>query len=187
MTATPGRRLRPWVGIAALVVLAGAGATASALAAPTGVPSPPGATTGGGVASSGTVVASSGSTVATEPPPGPTTTTTTTVIDAPAGTLVLDRSAASRSYLVRTGQLVQVVLPGTGAPYRGFTVPRSDGAAVQPDGRPCGARAGSFCTEFLARSTGGARLTSSSDPACRAATPPCLLPTILWTVTFSVR
>lgn len=185
MTATPGRRLRPWVGIAALVVLAGAGATASALAAPTGVPSPPGATTGGGVASSGTVVASSGSTVATEPPPGPTTTTT--VIDAPAGTLVLDRSAASRSYLVRTGQLVQVVLPGTGAPYRGFTVPRSDGAAVQPDGRPCGARAGSFCTEFLARSTGGARLTSSSDPACRAATPPCLLPTILWTVTFSVR
>ena len=184
MTATPGRRLGPWITLAALVALAGAGATASALAAPAGVPSPPGATTGGGVASSGTVVASSGSTVVTEPPPGPTSTT---VVEAPAGTLVLDRSAASRSYLVRTGQLVEVVLPGTGAPYRGFTVPRSDGAAVQPDGRACSAPAGSFCTGFVARSAGGVRLTSSSDPACRATTPPCLLPTMVWTVTLSVR
>lgn len=208
----PARRLTPWVALAALVLLAGGAATASALAASTGNPSPsalsasPGSSSGGatgsssgasqgsgtssssssttlsaGTGSSGTGVAPPGSVI----PPGPTTTST--VIQAPPGTLVLTQTSAGQSYSIAPGQLVQVVLPGTGQQYHGYTTPQSDSAAVQPDEKACGAPSGDFCTEYVGTSTGAARLTSTLDPACRQAVPPCEVASMVWWVDLTVQ
>ena len=89
--------------------------------------------------------------------------------------------------MIGPGQIVDVVLPGTGQQYQGYVTPQSDSAAVQPDGTPCGAPSGDFCSEFVGKSPGSARLTSTLDPACRQATPPCEVTSVVWWVDLTVR
>lgn len=117
----------------------------------------------------------------------PTSSTTTTVIATPSGTLVLTQSSAGQSYAVAPGQLVQVVLPGTGQQYQGYVTPESDTSAVEPDGHSCSAPPGNFCTEFVGTSAGMAHLASTTDQPCRRAVPPCLVPTMEWRVDLTVR
>ena len=120
-------------------------------------------------------------------PPPPTSRITTTVITAPPGDSVLTQSSAGQSYSITPGQLVQVVLPGTGQQFHGYTTPQSDSAAVQLDGRACGAPSRDFCTEFVGKGGGSARLTSTLEPACRQATPPCEVASMVWWVDLTVR
>lgn len=139
-----------------------------------------------GIPPTGTGVAppaSSTPSVPSSTPPPPTTITS-----APAGTLVLTQSQAGQSFLIAIGQLVQVMLPGTGQQYHGFTTPQSDDTAVVvPDGNPCSAPSGDFCTEFIGKSSGDARLTSTSDPACRQAVPQCEVASQAWWVNLTFK
>ena len=171
--------------------------------------SPSSAAVGGRLASSGekgksTATGTSGpgsgggGTVVTVSPPDTSTTTSTatvppaqppptTIVAAPPGTLVLTQSDAGKSYAVAPGQRVQVILPGTGQQYHGWVVPQSsDTLVVAPDGVTCGAPANEFCTEFVGKSTGAARLTSTSDPPCRQDSPPCEAASEVWWVNLTV-
>ena len=101
--------------------------------------------------------------------------------------MVLTQSDAGKSFGIAPGQRVEVVLQGTGRQYQGWVVPESnDTAVVAPDGVACGAPSNEFCTEFVGKSTGAARLTSTSDPACRQYTPPCEAASEVWWVNLSV-
>lgn len=139
----------------------------------------------GSIASTGTGVAPPGSIVST---PTTSSTTSTTPTSAPPGTLVLTASSAGQSFVITPGQRVQIVLSGTGQQYHGFTTPQSDApTVVAPDGVSCDAPSGEFCTEFVGESTGTARLTSTNDPACRQASPPCEVASQEWWVNLTVR
>lgn len=126
-----------------------------------------------------------GGEVIVEATPQPATSTTTSTTSVP-GTLVLTQPSAGHSYRIGPGQVVQIVLPGTGQPYHGYVTPQSDGAAVQLDGVVCGAPSGDFCTEFVGERSGTARISSTLEPACRQAVPPCEIATMVWWVDLSV-
>lgn len=194
---------------AAVGVVALGGAGIGAWAATAGAPSPaphggiadagsgspaPGTTSGSGTGagSSATgavtpsiVVVPPTTTTSGVPQPAPPTTSTS-VVQAPPGTLVLTQSSAGGSYDIAPGQVVQVVLPGTGQPYHGFSTPQPDNGAVSPDGKSCSAPSGQFCTEFVGSAAGTARLTSTSEPACRQSTPPCEIASQVWWVSLTV-
>jgi hypothetical protein len=90
-----------------------------------------------GVASASTSTTAS---IPTQPPP--TSSTTTTVIAAPPGTLVLTQSSAGQSFALAPGQVAQVVLPGTGQQYHGYTTPESDNLPSSPMGSRAALRPG---------------------------------------------
>jgi hypothetical protein len=102
----------------------------------------------------------------------------------PAGSLALDESSNGQSFQARPGQRVTVVLPGDGRQYHGYTTPVSSDTAVlrQDTTVACDAPSGYFCTAFAVVAAGSAQLTSTSDPACRQATPPCGAPSRQWQV-----
>lgn len=146
--------------------------TAAGGTASTGVVAPP-------TAPGPTIVGTTASTAV----PGSTSSTIprTTVPGTPPPTVVLTQSSAGQTVPLAVGQRVQVVLPGTGAQYQGFTTPVSDApAVVAPDGLSCTAPSGSFCTEFVAKATGSARLTATRDAACRQSVPPCEVASQVW-------
>lgn len=196
-----------WSAVGALVALAGgvgawaassgSGTKAPATAAPAAAPA--GAKGGGspGPTSTTSVATSSsgtgGGTTATVGPrptavPGPAPSTTTTAVVAPRGTLVLTQAEAGQTFSITVGQRVEVVLPGTGQPYQGFTAPQSDDpGAVAAEGTACPAPAGQFCTEFVGRGAGSARLVATSDPPCRQYSPPCEAASEVWWVNLAVH
>jgi hypothetical protein len=156
---------------------AGAGAPSS------GTPESPGQPKPTAAPSSQTVVPHTTSV----PAPSATPTSTAPPFAAPPGTLVLTESSAGQSFQVASGQRVEVILPGDGQQYHGYTTPQSgDQAILRPDGSACGAPSGDFCTEFVATGQGQTQLTSTSTPACRQATPPCGAASRAWHVSMAV-
>lgn len=120
-------------------------------------------------------------------PVSTSTTSTTTSIVQPGGTLVLTQSSAGQSFIVHPRQRLEVILPGTGQQYHGYTIPQSgDQNVVSPDGAACGAPSGEFCTSYAGVGAGDTRLTSTSDPACRQASPPCEAASAVWWVDIKV-
>lgn len=158
-------------------------ATSSTITASTTTRVPAGGTTSTGVVRPTIVPGPTSGTVPATSVPGSTSSTIprTTVPGTPPATVVLTQSSAGQTVELAVGQHVQVVLPGTGAQYQGFTTPTTDDAAVAaPDGLPCAAPSGSFCTEFVAKGSGSARLTATRDAACRQSVPPCEVASQVW-------
>ena len=132
--------------------------------------------------STGVVTPHTASIPTATPTPHPTPT-----LSLPPGTVELTASDNGKSLQITSGTKVWVVLQGNGQQYQGFTTPQSsDSSVLRADGAACSAPSGYFCTEFLAVSAGHAQLSSTWDPACRQATPPCMAASQVWRVDLSL-
>jgi hypothetical protein len=144
----------------------------TATTADTAPPPAAGQTSGSGSVTAGTARTGGGT--------APTTSTTAAPSPAPA----LTREDDGRTYTAHVGEVINVHLTADSGTR--WSAPTSDSAAVLAGSgttAPDGAGNGSF----TARSPGTARITATQDPQCRSASPPCGMPSRMYSVTISVK
>jgi hypothetical protein len=142
-------------------------------------------TTAGASGTAGTAYAPPASVVyptatTSEPPPGPTTTSTI----ASGDNVAIGSDDNGKTFTVRKGQHLTVTLDDGGSIW---SEPDTDNSAVVRRTAVSANPSSSHVTaSFLAESAGQAHVSASRDAACRAANPPCMVPTQLWQVTINV-
>ncbi|MHB8573148.1 MAG: hypothetical protein ACYDAY_09415 [Candidatus Dormibacteria bacterium] len=127
--------------------------------------------------------------VATRPPATPAPASSpppaSPVPSTAAGVMTIDESDHFKTFHVAPGTVIDIVLPGDGQQYHGYSTPSSsDVRVLTPNGVTCSAAAqpGYFCTAFKAIANGDVQVTATNDPPCLQATPPCGAPSKLFRV-----
>ena len=114
-----------------------------------------------------------------------TALTTTTTRPQATGMITVTESASGETINLYLGQSLRILLSGSSID-RWSTPTASDPSILQ--GQPSGIlpSQGSAIAQYRGAAAGRATVTASQDPACRDLTPPCTLPSRLFTLTVDV-
>lgn len=116
------------------------------------------------------------------PPPPPTTAVTTP----PGGhqTITVTEADDGKSYTLHRGDTLDVGLAG--GTYHWTPPMSSDENVLRRTGAASGTADGGTWASFSAQSAGHADVSSTGDPPCRQASPPCMVPSRLFQVHVTV-